>query len=73
MVFVFFLIMFNFYLFILQFISFFFFLNFWFHRSACRILAANQGSNLFPLHWKLRVLTTGLLGKSQGECFCCCC
>ena len=35
----------------------------------CGILAANQGSHLFPLHWKLRVLTTGLLGKSQGECF----
>ena len=70
MLFVFFLIIFNFYLFFFYHLfPFSFFFNFWFHHSVCGILAANQGSNLFPLHWELRVLTTGLLGKSQGECF----
>ena len=29
----------------------------------------NQGMNPRPLYWKLRVLTTGLPGKSQMEAF----
>ena len=37
----------------------------WLYHVACRILVL-QGSNLFPLHWS-RVLTTGPLGKSQGD------
>ena len=31
---------------------------------ACGILIPNQGLNLCPLHWKHRVLTNGLPGKS---------
>ena len=39
---------------------------FWFFGfEACGILASwpDQGSNLHPLHWQCRVLTTGLPGK----------
>ena len=41
-----------------------YFLIFWPHHMACESLVPNQGSNLCPLHWKCRVLTTGLPGKS---------
>ena len=37
---------------------------FWPHQTA-RGISLDQGSNLSPLQWKLRVLTTGPLGKSQ--------
>ena len=42
--------------------SFFFFVL---HHTACGILIPYQGSNPRPLQWKLRVLTTGLSGKSM--------
>ena len=35
------------------------------HLKACGILVLNQGSNPYPLLWTLRVLTTGLPGKSH--------
>ena len=37
--------------------------TFWLHSAACRILVPQPG-NPHPLHWKLRVLTTGPPGKS---------
>ena len=42
---------------------------FWLYRTTCRILAPDQGSNLCPLQWKLRVPTTGPPGKSLSTCF----
>ena len=34
--------------------------------AACGIQFPDQGLNLGPLHWELRVVTTGPLGKSQN-------
>ena len=34
--------------------------------QACGILVSSQGWNLYPLHWKHRVLTNGSPGKSLG-------
>ena len=39
------------------------------HHTACRILALDQVSNLCPLQWKRRVLTTGQSRKSLIMCF----
>ena len=36
-------------------------------HAACVILVTGQGSNLHPLQWKRRVLTTGPPGKSLSE------
>ena len=41
-----------------------FFPIFWPCCTACDILVPSQGPNLYPLHWKCEVLTTGPLGKS---------
>ena len=39
---------------------------FWpYHTRNVGFYFSDQGSNLCPLHWEHRVLTTGLLGKSQ--------
>ena len=46
--------------------SIFFFFSFWLCQTAFRILVPDQGSNLCPLQWKHRVLTTGSPGKSPG-------
>ena len=43
------------------------FLIFWPCRVACGILGPRQGSNLHPLQWKHRVLTTGPPGKSLAQ------
>ena len=45
------------------------FFYFWPCLAACRILFPNQGFNPCLLHWKHRVLTTGLQGKSHFELF----
>ena len=42
---------------------------FWPCHAACGILVPDQGSNLRPLHWKLRVVTSGLPGKSWDSLF----
>ena len=42
-------------------LTFFFF---FFGVAVCRILVPNQGLNPGPLHWKCRILTTGVPGKS---------
>ena len=55
-------------------LSFFFFLIFlilkfyvfWPSSVTCGILVLQPGMEPVPLHWKLRVLTTGPLGKSQA-------
>ena len=42
------------------------FIYVWLLRLACGILKfTDQGWNPRPLHWKRRVLTAGLLGKSH--------
>ena len=47
---------------------FYFILIFWLCRAVCGILVFQVGIKPVPLEWRLRVLTTGLLGKSQeGE------
>ena len=45
------------------------FFFFWLCCMACGILVPNQRWNPRSLHWKLRVLTTGPLGKSQHKIF----
>ena len=42
----------------------FFFLFSWLSHMACGMLVSQQELNPCPLHWKHRVLTTGLPGKS---------
>ena len=37
---------------------------FWPYHKACRVLVSDQGLNLCPLQWKLRVLTSEPPGKS---------
>ena len=48
--------------------AFFFFL-FFFAMQHVGSLFPNQGLNPRPLYWKLRVLTTGLPGRSQMGAF----
>ena len=39
------------------------------HTMACAIFVSDQGSNPYPLHWKYKVLTTGLPGKFPQSLF----
>ena len=51
-----------------QFIPFLKYLFVWLYQvllAACEILFPDQGLNLGPLHWELRVLVTGPQEKSQ--------
>ena len=46
---------------------FFFSVFFWPHCMACGVLVPPPGIKPAPPAWKLRILTTGLPGKSQGD------
>ena len=62
--------LFFFFLFAFSFFLLLLFFFFWLYHMACRILVPQPGTkNLPPLYWKLRVLTTGLPGKSLERFF----